>query len=406
MDRDGGRPDAGILLMIAAALLGLGAIATIVIAASGDLADATDDLLTPLFAAAALLGVIGWWRDRRATAERAGAAQAEAKEARDRAAEAETRATDADRRANDERSLRGRIERAHRAEREWARELRDQVMHLHREQGAMGYTGDVQDMVLKVTLELTESEKGLLLSHEDEDNDGDFDVVCAVGFDNDATHSVVCQEFGGRVLRNDETVREDDPSKLRGDGRNEADDEIKNLLAVPIYIQDHFEGVVVCANRDGGYEELDDDVLLALGDHAGAVLENGRLHGKMRDAYMATVRVLSDAIEANDVSLRLHSEEVAAYVAAVADRLEVGSTRARGAGDRLDAPRRGQDRDQRAHPAQAWPAHRRGAHGRAASSANRVPPGAEGPRAGVDRPRRAAPPRALRRWRLSRRAQR
>jgi hypothetical protein len=29
---------------------------------------------------------------------------------------------------------------------------------------------------------------------------------------------------------------------------------------------------VVCANRPGGFEELDDDVLLALGDHAGAVL--------------------------------------------------------------------------------------------------------------------------------------
>ena len=100
-------------------------------------------------------------------------------------------------------------------------------------------------------------------------------MACQQGFENDATHSAVAQEFGGRVLKNDETVREDDSSKLRGEGRNEADDEIHNLLAVPIYIQDEFEGVVVLANRDGGYEELDDDVLLALGDHAAPCWRTG-----------------------------------------------------------------------------------------------------------------------------------
>ena len=340
MNRDGGRPDSGVLWVIAAALVALGLIATVVVAATGDLADAADDLLTWPFAAAALLGVIGWWRDRQGAGERTAAAQAERDEARKEAEERgqraekaekqarenEERAKDAEKRSNTERSTRGRVERAHRAEREWARELRDQVLRLHREQGSMGYTGDVRELVLKVSMELTASEKGLLLSRKDEDNDGDFDMVCAQGFENDATHSAVAQEFGGRVLRNDETVREDDSSKLRGEGRNEADDEIRNLLAVPIYIQDDFQGVVVLANREGGFEELDDDVLLALGDHAGAVLENGRLHGEMRESYMATVRVLSDAIEANDVSVRLHSEEVASYVAAVADRLEMGSS--------------------------------------------------------------------------------
>ena len=138
------------------------------------------------------------------------------------------------------------------------------------------------------------------------------------GFEHDATHSAVAQEYAGKVLRRDETVREDDSRELRGEGRNPADDEIDNLLAIPIFIQDDFEGVVLCANRDGGFEDLDDEVLLALGDHAGAVLENGRLQGEMRSAYMAIVRMLAEAIEAKDPATRLHSEDVAEYVRAVA----------------------------------------------------------------------------------------
>ena len=48
----------------------------------------------------------------------------------------------------------------------------------------------------------------------------------------------------------------------------------------------------MCANRDGGFEGVDDDVLLSLGDHAGAVLQNATLQGERRTSYLATVRVL------------------------------------------------------------------------------------------------------------------
>jgi HD-GYP domain-containing protein (c-di-GMP phosphodiesterase class II) len=125
------------------------------------------------------------------------------------------------------------------------------------------------------------------------------------------------------VLKRAETVREDDSSTLRAEKRTTADEEIHNLLAIPIFIGEDFSGVVVCANRDGGFEELDDDVLLALGDHAGAVLENGRLQGELRSSYVSTVRMLSEAIEVKDPSVRLHSEEVANYVAAVAVNLAI-----------------------------------------------------------------------------------
>jgi GGDEF domain-containing protein len=92
-------------------------------------------------------------------------------------------------------------------------------------------------------------------------------------------------------------------------------------VAIPIYVRDEFSGVVVCANREGGFEHCEDDVLLALGDQAGAALHNHRLHDELRRSYVSTIRVLAEAIQAKDPFLRGHSEEVSDYVEAVGERM-------------------------------------------------------------------------------------
>ncbi len=104
--------------------------------------------------------------------------------------------------------------------------------------------------------------------------------------------------------------------------RTAADEEVQNLLAIPVYVVDDFSGVIICTNREGGFRALDEEVLLAVGDHAGAVLQNARLHGDLRSAYLSTIRVLANAIELKDPGLRGHSDAVSEYVLAVADRLE------------------------------------------------------------------------------------
>lgn len=334
MEEDEGRPAVGKWFAAAAIALGVGLLLVLVLLFTGALLDAADDLVTVLLAGVAGLAVAGWWQDKLARAERD---REEAVRRHQQDSEREQREGERDQqdkeREQEERRMEGqhmrdlesrlRLERAHTAERQWAGELREQVARLHREQGALAYSGDIRELVLQTAVRLVEADRGLLLSREDQDGDGDFDMVCSIGFKSDPTHSAVAQEFADKVLRHDETVREDDSSELRGDGRNDADDEIHNLLAIPIYIQDQFSGVVLCANREGGFDDLDDDVLLALGDHAGAVLENGRLHGELRTSYVATVRMLAEAIEAKDPSTRLHSEEVADYVGSVADQLDI-----------------------------------------------------------------------------------
>src|SRR3954471_18956049 len=338
-----------------ALLLGAAALYLIVLALSSPLHTIRAHSL-PLLALVLAAGAVGWlgWREERTERRRAAGREAAARERidtelrredgsgelharieeleRELAATADTHAQLARERAEAEERRRRDLAEAHEkttrlqsardAEREWNRELRRQVVEMDRARGLLGDTHDVRALVLHIAVTLLEAEKGILLSREDEDGDGDLDVVCAEGFENDPRDSALAQRFAGRVIDHDETIREDGHEVGEEDG-TAADREIDNLVAIPIYIQDDFHGVVVCANKDGGFHEYDDDVLVALGDHAGAVLENGRMRGDLRSAYVSTVQLLAEAIEAKDPFLRGHSDEVSEYVSAVADQMGI-----------------------------------------------------------------------------------
>ncbi len=330
----------------------LAVVAYAVVAAltGSDLVNARDDAGIFLFGVVALFALAGWWRDRSGTqaareeSERergrlaAGVEEREAglRGARDElgrvrrerdglrhekvrlGSRLEAREGDLER----ERYLRARSQEAREAEGGWNRELQAEVMRMHRELGALGDTGDVPTMVLRLSKKLLGAEKGLLLSRVDEDSDGNLDLIAVEGFENDPGDSAIVQRFAGEVVENDQIVREDEPQQVE-EGSTPADAEIENLVAIPIYVQDEFSGVILCANKEGGFGEYDEDVLLSLGNQAGAVLQNGRLQGELRTSYLATVRVLGEALEAKDPFLRGHSEEVSGYVAAVADRLGI-----------------------------------------------------------------------------------
>ncbi len=262
-------------------------------------------------------------QERDQTAQQRDQVARERDEAHQRAEQA-SRETEEVRRAGEaelhkEHELRARIQRARQAERDWNRELRVQVLQMHRERGALGAHDDIRDLVLRIALEMLGAEKGLLLSRADADGDGKLDMVSVYGFDADPSDSHLAQRFAEEVIERDETVR-DDAWASREDA-TAADREIDNLVAIPIYMRDRFSGAVVCANKPGGFDQDEDDVLLSLGDHAGAMFENSMLHGELRRSYLATVRLLADAIEVKDPFLRGHSEEVSRYVLAVADRL-------------------------------------------------------------------------------------
>jgi len=230
------------------------------------------------------------------------------------------RGAEGDRReAGEERAKTEAIEKRLETERRWTAELRKQVATLEHERGLLGATNDVPSLVLRTAKELVGADKGLLLSRKDADSDGDLDLMAAQGFEVDPAESNVAQRFAREVIAGDQTVREESPT-LPVES-TPADREIENLLAIPIYLRDKFSGVVVLANKPGGFSDYDDEVLLALGDHAGAALHNARLHGELRSAYISTVAMLAEAVEAKDPFLRSHSYDATRHVSAVARRL-------------------------------------------------------------------------------------
>jgi HD-GYP domain-containing protein (c-di-GMP phosphodiesterase class II) len=235
-------------------------------------------------------------RELEALADRAAREAEREREERERVQHALRRAEDAGAR---QRGLLRRLEQSRRAEREWNRELRAQLQRMYESPRTRGGDEDVRALVLRAAIQLVEAQKGLLLSREDADGDGALDVVVSHGFEHDPQDSAVAQRFADRVLALDEIVREDTPADDVA-ARSPADEEIEDLVAVPLYMRDRFHGVIVCANRPGGFEEVDDDVLLALGDQAGAALHQGQLRNEVRDAHRAAVRALVEAMSARD----------------------------------------------------------------------------------------------------------
>ena len=242
-------------------------------------------------------------------------------ELRQRNEQVEAEAQEREQALDAEREARWRAERWRQVEHDWNEELRVKLAELTAARHPLGDTSDVRALVLRTGIQLLGAEKGLLLSREDEDSDGDLDLVCAEGFEHDPEDSAIAQHFARQVLARDETIRAGNPGELDLVGQTGADDEIDNLVAIPIYIRDRFTGVLVCANTPGGFTEYDDDILLALGNQAGAALLNARLRGEVRGSYLAMVRVLTDAVEAKDRTLRGHANEVSEYVTHVAERI-------------------------------------------------------------------------------------
>lgn len=308
-------------------------------------ANAPDDVLPWVFAVVGLLALLGWWWDRanNTTAtqnldeerqrleetleereealdkarKKADVARERENEQRHDREQVESRLEQRDDELRRERYLRSRSEEARQTEKEWTRELQAEVMRMYREGGPLGGSDDVPSIVLRLATTLLEAGKGLLLSRRD--GSGELEVSASEGFEHDPSDSQIARRFSEEVLEQDSTIREDKPKKAEGEQPSSADDEIENLVAVPVYIQDEFDGVVVCANRPGGFEGYEDGILLSLGDHVGALLENGRLQGELRNAYLSSIGLLAQAMAMKDPFLRGHSEDVAGCVAAVAD---------------------------------------------------------------------------------------
>jgi HD-GYP domain-containing protein (c-di-GMP phosphodiesterase class II) len=259
-------------------------------------------------------------------------AQADARAAADRAerlhAEAQASRAEAESLQDRLEATRGELEGAHRAferQRERAEALRHALVEVHR---AL-FGGNVYEMILRACLQITGATRGLYVSSH---GSGRMRVRAAQdvdGYPRQDPSEFICA-LCQRVVETNEPVVCNDGTEHGVDGiaapRSEAE-HFANLVVTPVVVMQDLDGVVIVGDkRSGGFDPHDVETLLSVGHHAGVAVENRRLEQALQLAYVSTVSILADAVEAKDPYTHGHCEMASRYARLVAARMQLEPT--------------------------------------------------------------------------------
>jgi putative nucleotidyltransferase with HDIG domain len=251
--------------------------------------------------------------DARATASEAERLRAELNAAR---AEAQSIRDEA-RRAREE------LEAAHAAferQRERAEALRHALVGVHR---AL-FGGNVYEMILRACVQITGATRGVYVSSRE---GGRMRVRAALEVDGypEREPSPFVRALCERVIERNEPLVCNGPTENGVQGIDPPTDEtehFRNLIVSPVLLLKDLDGVVIVGDkRAGSFDPHDVETLLAVGHHAGVAVENRRLEDALQRAYVSTVSVLADAVEAKDPYTHGHCEMASRYARLVAARL-------------------------------------------------------------------------------------
>jgi HD-GYP domain-containing protein (c-di-GMP phosphodiesterase class II) len=184
------------------------------------------------------------------------------------------------------------------------------------------FGGDVYQLILQACLTITEATRGVYVTTR---RSGErLRVRAAVGVDGAAGEdaspfiAAICRQ----VLEGGDTVvcnpSEPQP-QLPAPGPGER---FRNFVAAPVVLMADLDGVIVAADRaEGEFDRQDADSLLSVGDQAAVAVRNRRLERELQHAYLATVSMLADAVEAKDPYTHGHCEMASRYARLVGERL-------------------------------------------------------------------------------------
>lgn len=240
------------------------------------------------------------------------AARAELAEERQRARRLETELELARARADRQRD-------EARRQRERTDGLRAAVKELH----LSLFRGGLHAQLLHTCLSITGATRGLYVTATGHD-DGTLRVRASSGVKGypRARPSDYVAALCRRVIEGRRTIvcnaADDDPSLPAATDERER---FANFLVAPVIVLNDLDGIIIAADKRGTFDETDVETLLSVGDQAAVAVENGRLEHELQHAYLATVSMLADAVEAKDPYTHGHCEEVSRYARLTAARL-------------------------------------------------------------------------------------
>jgi putative nucleotidyltransferase with HDIG domain len=205
------------------------------------------------------------------------------------------------------------------AQRQRADQLSSILKELHRSL----FSGNIYHYILKACLTLTAAERGMYLTVRGAD--GRVRVRSAV--DVDGYPEEQPSEFIEALCRWVRERREslvwnaNDPPPFIPRPTRPAE-QFRNCIVAPVVLMKNFDGIIIAADRlHGEFSQKDIEALLSVGDQATVAVENIRLQRELQHAYLATVSMLADAVEAKDPYTHGHCEMVSRYARLLADEL-------------------------------------------------------------------------------------
>jgi HD-GYP domain-containing protein (c-di-GMP phosphodiesterase class II) len=188
--------------------------------------------------------------------------------------------------------------------------------------GALFGVQDVYELILRACLTITEASRGVYVTAQRPD--GRLRVRAAIGVEAGPGRepSPFLQAITRQVLDGHGTLvcNPPDPQpQLPAPGEGER---FRNFVAAPVVLMSDLDGVIVAADRLGGaFDHHDVDSLLSVGDQAAVAVRNRRLERELQHAYLSTVSMLADAVEAKDPYTHGHCEMASRYARLVGERL-------------------------------------------------------------------------------------
>jgi putative nucleotidyltransferase with HDIG domain len=208
-----------------------------------------------------------------------------------------------------------RVERYRMQARQTAECLKD--MH-----GAL-FSGNIYDLILNACITVTGATRGLYLTAKG----GVENLRVRAARDVDgypkSPPSKFIRELCRKALQEQDTVVCHSPEDLEDLPEPSREGErFHNCVTAPVVLLRNFDGIVIVADKmQGQFDEEDVETLLSVGDQAAVAVENIRLQRELQSAYLSTVSMLADAVEAKDPSTHGHCEMVSRYARLTARRL-------------------------------------------------------------------------------------
>ena len=207
-----------------------------------------------------------------------------------------------------------------RRQKECAADLREALKEVHR---AL-FSGDVYELILRACLTLTGATRGLYVTCPGPGRP--LRVRSAVGVEGyprtppSEFVDAVCR----KVLEEKDSLVWNDPAERDGLPAPESAEDFDSCVATPVVLRTNLDGVIVVADKASGvFGEEDVEALLSVGDQSAVAVENRDLQRELQSAYISTVSMLADAVEAKDPYTHGHCEMASRYARLVARRLEL-----------------------------------------------------------------------------------